>query len=117
MSLCEEVIDLEHLEQTRQVRVRPSFHEELNRLGHELDRAREDMFGVLRDVERESKVPNACCASGVTPGGVYITFYPNDALLRLFSERRKITLVRSGGVCSITCSTCVPQVYLPTTVF
>lgn len=58
MSLCEEVIDLEHLQETRQVRVRPSFHEELNRLGHELDRAREDMFGVLRDVEKESKVLN-----------------------------------------------------------
>lgn len=57
MSLCEEVIDLEHLQETRQVRVRPSFHEELDRLGHELDRVREDMLGVLRDVEHESKVP------------------------------------------------------------
>lgn len=55
MSLCEEVIDLEHLQETRQVRVRPSFHEELDRLGHELDRVREDMLGVLRDVEHESK--------------------------------------------------------------
>lgn len=90
MSLCEEVIDLEHLQQTRQVRVRPSFHEELNRLGHELDRAREDMFGVLRDVEQESKVLGTCCASAVTRGGVYVRFFSDDALLR-FSCRAKRT--------------------------
>lgn len=56
LSLCEEVIDLEHLQDTRKVRVRPSFHEELNRLGQELGRAREDMVGVLKDVEMEAKV-------------------------------------------------------------
>lgn len=57
-SLCEEVIDLDHLRESggRQVRVRPSFHEELKRLEQELDRARSDMLGVLRDVEKGSKV-------------------------------------------------------------
>lgn len=57
-SLCEEVMDLEHLRESggKQVRVRPSFHEELERLGLELERTRNDMLGVLRDVEKESKV-------------------------------------------------------------
>lgn len=57
-SLCEEVIDLDHLRESggRQVRVRPSFHEELRRLEQGLDRARSDMLEVLRDVEKESKV-------------------------------------------------------------
>lgn len=56
LSLCEEVMDLEHLQETRHVRVRPSFHEELNRLGQEIDHTRDQMTEVLRDVEKESKV-------------------------------------------------------------
>lgn len=64
-SLCEEVIDLDHLRESggKQVRVRPSFHEELKRLGRELDRTQTDMADVLRDVEKESKVriPVSCC--------------------------------------------------------
>lgn len=61
-SLCEEVIDLDHLRESggKQVRVRPSFHEELERLGQELDRAQNDMFHVLNDVEKESKVRGPC---------------------------------------------------------
>lgn len=57
-SLCEEVIDLDHLRESRgrQVRVKPSFHRELQRLAGEIDRTQTDMFDVLRDVERESKV-------------------------------------------------------------
>lgn len=63
-SLCEEVIDLDHLRKSagRQVRVRPSFHEELERLGQELDRAQNDMVQVLKDVEKESKVRGASTA-------------------------------------------------------
>lgn len=57
-SLCEEVIDLDHLQESKgkQVRVRPSFHDQLARLGEGLDRARTDMNDVLRDVEKDSKV-------------------------------------------------------------
>lgn len=52
------MIDLDHLQESggKQVRVRPTFHEELKRLGQEVDQTRDDMIGVLRDVERESKV-------------------------------------------------------------
>ncbi|CAM9170932.1 unnamed protein product [Choristocarpus tenellus] len=58
-SLCEEVIDLEHLSETggKEVRVRPSFHEELNRLGNEISRTQKSMEDVLRAVQEESKAP------------------------------------------------------------
>lgn len=56
LSLCEEVIDLSHLEETREVRVRPSFHGELHRLQREMSRARQDMLKVLDEVEVESEV-------------------------------------------------------------
>lgn len=57
-SLCEEVIDLDHLRESggKQVRVRPSFHAELQRLGQELAGTSEEMAGVLKDVEKSSKV-------------------------------------------------------------
>ncbi|CAM9615807.1 unnamed protein product, partial [Scytosiphon promiscuus] len=58
-SLCEEVVDLEHLRESRgrQVRVRPSFHVELQRLGKELASTSVEMNGILRDVEKASKAP------------------------------------------------------------
>ncbi|CAM9130489.1 unnamed protein product, partial [Hapterophycus canaliculatus] len=58
-SLCEEVVDLEHLRESRgrQVRVRPSFHTELQRLGKELADTSEEMNDILRDVEKASKAP------------------------------------------------------------
>lgn len=57
-SLCEEVIDLDHLRESdgKQVRVRPSFHAELQRLGQELAGTSEEMASVLKDVETSSKV-------------------------------------------------------------
>ncbi|CAM9431775.1 unnamed protein product, partial [Ascophyllum nodosum] len=56
-SLCEEVIDLEHMRESggKQIRVRQSFHEDLERLGQDLDRARSSMVEVLREVEKEAK--------------------------------------------------------------
>ncbi|CAM9865760.1 unnamed protein product [Ectocarpus sp. 4 AP-2014] len=58
-SLCEEVIDLNHLRESdgKQVRVRPSFHAELQRLGQELAGTSEEMASVLKDVETLSKAP------------------------------------------------------------
>lgn len=57
-SLCEEVIDLDHLQESagKQVRVRPQFHTELQRLGQELSHASRDMMDVVEDVEKDSKV-------------------------------------------------------------
>lgn len=57
-SLCEEVVDLEHLRESRgrQVRVRPSFHAELERLGKELAGTSKEMNEILTDVEKVSKV-------------------------------------------------------------
>lgn len=51
----------------KQIRVRPSFHEELERLGRHLDLARGEMVEVLRGVETESKVET----SRVTCHGMY----------------------------------------------
>ncbi|CAM9231946.1 unnamed protein product, partial [Pylaiella littoralis] len=58
-SLCEEVIDLDHLQESagKQVRVRPQFHTELQRLGQELSHASRDMMDVVEDVEKDSKAP------------------------------------------------------------
>ncbi|CAN0141859.1 unnamed protein product, partial [Discosporangium mesarthrocarpum] len=57
LSLCEEVIDLDHMMETggKEVRVRPTFHEELKRLGGEIQGNQEEMNGVLRAIEREAK--------------------------------------------------------------
>lgn len=57
-SLCEEVIDLDHLQGSagKQVRVRPQFHVELQRLGQELSDTSGEMMDVVRDVEKASKV-------------------------------------------------------------
>lgn len=79
-SLCEEVIDLDHLRESggKQVRVRPSFHEELKRLEQELDRARSDMFEVLRDVEKESKVRRT---TRIGIASLCCTIYPDERVL------------------------------------
>lgn len=57
-SLCEEVIDLDHLRESggKQVRVRPQFHVELQRLGEELSGTSGEMVDILREVEKTSKV-------------------------------------------------------------
>lgn len=57
-SLCEEVIDLDHLRQSggKQVRVRPQFHVQLQRLGEELSGADGEMAEILREVEKATKV-------------------------------------------------------------
>lgn len=57
-SLCEEVIDLDHLRESggKQVRVRPQFHAELQRLGEELSGTSREMVDILREVEETSKV-------------------------------------------------------------
>lgn len=77
-SLCEEVIDLDHLRESggKQVRVKPSFHEELKRLGGEIDQTQTDMFDVLRDVEEESKVKIITTrAIGYTTINITIWYY------------------------------------------
>eukprot|EP00752_Nemacystus_decipiens_P008019 g7166.t1 len=58
-SLCEEVIDLDHLRDSggKQVRVRPQFHPELQRLGEELSTTSGEMVDILREVEKASKAP------------------------------------------------------------
>lgn len=72
-SLCEEVIDLDHLQESagKQVRVRPQFHAELQRLGQELSDTSRDMMDVVKDVEKASKVrvvnkkrAKGCCDFG-----------------------------------------------------
>lgn len=57
-SLCEEVIDLDHLRESggKHVRVRPQFHAELQRLGEELSGTSEEMLEILKEVEEASKV-------------------------------------------------------------
>ena len=93
-SLCEEVIDLDHLRESggKQVRVKPSFPEELKRLGRELDRTQTDMVYVLRDVEKESKVriPVSCCT---------------DTLLQLwFAMCRRVAA--SNEPCAVIATAC-----------
>eukprot|EP00903_Cladosiphon_okamuranus_P008571 g8222.t1 len=58
-SLCEEVIDQDHLRESggKQVRVRPQFHAELQRLGDELSGTSGEMVDILREVEEDSKAP------------------------------------------------------------
>lgn len=52
------MIDLDHLRDSggKQVRVRPQFHAELQRLGEELSGTSGEMVDILREVEEASKV-------------------------------------------------------------
>lgn len=68
------MIDLDHLQESagKQVRVRPQFHAELQRLGQELSDTSRDMLDVVKDVEKASKVrvtnkqhAEWCCEFGI----------------------------------------------------